>query len=209
MDSGEEDCTTGVSFAPLEFSNSDIYLVDLSQASLTPGSPAGTWTAPGQDQFIGTTTYGGYSAGPSGGAVAPGSSHLGIVQGEFGGNTFAAIQLPSTSGSGTPALVDYAMAEFPPTPDCRAFSAGFDPHTVTAYTSPNNGKAYAVVADYEGGIPAYIGIVDLAALLAEPRVSGDPNAVQPSIDLVATGVIRYISIATGVSGGGGNTACGG
>jgi len=208
MDSGEEDCTTGISYAPLEFSNSDIYLIDLSQASLKSGSPAGTYTAPGQDQYIGTSTYGGYSAGPSGGAVAPGSSHLAVVEGEFGGNTFAALQLPSTSGSGAPALVDYAMSQVPPTPDCQTFSAGFDPHTITAYTSPNNGKPYAVVAGYEGGVPAWVGVVDLAALVAEPRVSGDPNAVNPSIDLVATGVIRYISLATGVSGGGGNTACG-
>ncbi len=210
MDSGEEDCTTEISYAPLEFSASYIYLVDLSQAKFPPASPAGTWTGPGQDQYIGTATYGGYSAGPSGGAVAPGSTHLAVVEGEFGGNTFAALKLPSTSGSGTPALVDYAMAQFPPTPDCQAFSAGFDPHTITAYTIPNNGKAYAVAAGYAGGVgsvPRWVGVVDLAALLAEPRVAGDPNAVVPTKDLVADGTIRYISLATGVSGGGGITAC--
>ena len=73
--------------------------------------------------------------------MAPGSAHLGIVTGEFGGNTFAVLQLPSTSGSGTPTIVDYAVAVIP------GFSSGFDPHTITAYTSPNNGKAYGLLAN--------------------------------------------------------------
>ncbi len=53
--------------------------------------------------------------------------------------------LPSTSGSGTPTLADYAyVSAMPNTPDGNGFEAGFDPHTVTAYTSPNTNKSYAV-----------------------------------------------------------------
>ncbi len=48
----------------------------------------------------------------------------------------------------------------------EGFSAGFDPHTITAYTSPNSGKSYAVFADYEfgsGSAPTYLGVVDWRA----------------------------------------------
>jgi hypothetical protein len=48
-----------------------------------------------------------------------------------------------------------------------AFNSGKDPHTVTAYTSPNNGKAYALFADSPP--PSCVVKIDLAAVLAAPR----------------------------------------
>ncbi len=82
-------------------------------------------------------TTGGLAAGTNGIAVAPGT-HLGIVTGEFGGNVEGVIQLPSTSGSGTPAVVDYVAFTVPNTPADAPWAEGFDPHTVTAYVSPNS-----------------------------------------------------------------------
>jgi PEP-CTERM motif len=171
LDSAAEDCTTGIAMSADEFTDS-IYITDLTQAAFTAGTP-GTWTAPGQ--FI-NLNDGDYSAGTSGITSAPGTGHLAVVTGEFGGSSYSALRLPSTSGSGTPTLADHAyVASMPTTPDGRVFSAGFDPHTITAYTSPNTGKSYAVFVDYATGTPSYLGVVDLACVLALPRTLGTHN----------------------------------
>ena len=111
-----------------------------------------------------------FSAGLSGSAVAQGSGHLAVVTGEFGGNTFAVLQLPSTPGVHTPALVDYAVASIPGSAACGGFNAGFDPHTITAYTSPNTGHSYAVFAGYSGGVPNCLAVVDMTMVI-NPAIS--------------------------------------
>jgi hypothetical protein len=160
LDSAAEDCSTGIALSSSE-GTSNIFITDLTQATFTAGSP-GTWNAPGQ---IVTLTGASFSAGTSGISVAQGTDHLGIVTGEFGGSSFAALQLPSTSGSGTPNLVDYAFVTA-----ITGISAGLDPHTITAYTSPNNGKAYGLMAS--GAPPTALARIDLACVLALPRVPG-------------------------------------
>jgi hypothetical protein len=169
LDSAAEDCTTGIALAANEFTG-DVYIEDLTQATFTSGTP-GSYTAPGQ--FVTLAGTGSFGAGTSGISVAPGSTHLGVVTSEFGGNAFAALQLPSTSGSGTPAIVDYAVTAIPPDPagaPCGPFfSAGLDPHTLTAYTSPIDGKAYAL---FVGNTATCLARVDLGAVLAAPRNSG-------------------------------------
>jgi hypothetical protein len=185
LDSAAEDCTTGIALSSYEFSDY-IYITDLTQATFTSGSP-GTWTAPGQ--FI-NLNDGGYSAGTSGVSSAPGTNHLAVVTGEFGGSAYAALLLPSTSGSGTPALADYAyVSSMPNTPDGNYFSAGYDPHTVTAYTSPNTSKSYAVFADYATDPPDYLGVVDLACVLAQPRTAGTHNVIGN-----ASACVRYVAV---------------
>jgi len=166
FDSSAEDCSTGLALASEEAFPFAVFITDLTQAKLTPGTPAGTWTAPSTN-FPLVTSYS-FSAATAGIDVAPGSSHLAVITGEFGGNTFAVLQLPSTSGSGTPTILDYAVAQIPGTTACGGFfSSGLDPHTVTAYTSPNNGKAYGVFANAPA--PTCLVVVDLAAVLAAPR----------------------------------------
>jgi hypothetical protein len=166
-DSSAEDCSTGIALAPGE-GTAKVFLEDLTQAVLTSGSPAGTYTAP-HFTFTAVTSYS-VSAGYSGSAVAQGSGHLAVVTGEFGGNAFTVLQLPSSSGSGTPSVVDYATALVPSSTACGGpFRAGFDPHTITAYTSPNNGKSYAVFAGYVSGVPACLAVVDMAAVLGATR----------------------------------------
>jgi hypothetical protein len=166
LDSATEDCTTGIALSSVEFTSS-IFIEDLNQAIFTSGTP-GSYTAPGQ--FV--PLNGAFSAGTSGISVAPGSSHLAVVTGEFGGSSFAVLQLPSTSGSGTPGLVDYAFTFVPGNPaggPCGFFSSGRDPHTLTAYTSPNDGKPYAV---FVGNGASCLARVDMAAVLAAPRNPG-------------------------------------
>jgi len=177
LDSAAEDCTTGIGLSTSEFTTT-LFITDLTQVTFTPGSP-GTWTAPAQ--FVTFPEFSSMGAGTSGISVAPGTSHLGIVAGEFGSNEIGVIQLPSTSGSGTPAFVDYAATFLAST-----FSLGFDPHTLTAYTSPNDGKAYGVLAN--SSPPSTLAVVDLACVIGKPRTSG--HNVDPT---VAAACIRYVA----------------
>ncbi|MEQ6341233.1 MAG: hypothetical protein M3A44_06145 [Gammaproteobacteria bacterium] len=154
LDSSGEDCSTGIALAPAEFSGpSNVYIADLTQATFTPGSP-GTWTAPSQVQTLSESTL---SAGASGLAVAQGT-HTGIVSGEFGGDAITAIALPTTSGSGTPAITDWVTCSIG-----SGFSLGLDPHTVTAYQSPNGGDAIALLANSPPA--STLAVVDLTKML--------------------------------------------
>jgi hypothetical protein len=89
-------------------------------------------------------------------------------------------------------MVDYAAAVLPNTPDGNAFEQGLDPHTVTAYVSPNNGKAYGLMANGCGVPPTYLGVIDLQGLLNAPRVAGT-HTVDPTYDLIVNGVLYYVA----------------
>jgi hypothetical protein len=176
LDSAAEDCTTGIGLSADEFTE-NIYITDLTQATFTPGSPVGTWSAPGQFINLPGTSF---DAGSSGLSTAPGTNHQAVVTGEFGGSSYAILQLPATSGTGIPTLVDWAyVSGMPSTPDGTGFSAGFDPHTVTAYTSPTSSKSFAVFADYAvfPGHPGWLGVVDMACVLALPRSAGTNTVI--------------------------------
>lgn len=191
-DSAAEDCTTGVALAASEFT-SNVPMADLNQATFTPGSGGsiGTWSAPHNVVPL----AGSFSAGTSGISVAPGSAHLGVVTGEFGGQAFAVLQLPTTPATGgtVPSLTDYVyVANLPNTPDGQSFQAGYDPHTITAYTSPNDGKPYALIADWVTGTPTYVAVIDLQALMAAPRLPGSHNLDTGAFNLLTSGAVRYV-----------------
>jgi hypothetical protein len=166
-DSAGEDCSTGIALAPREFSEpSVVFIADLTQAIFTPGSPAGTWTAPSQNQSL-TESF--LAAGASGMAVAQGT-HTGVVTGEFGGNNLTAIALPATSGTGIPAITDWVTCNMGPTPVVGGpppFETGNDPHPVTAYQSPTSGDAIALVANFDSAAnsPTQLAVVDLTKML--------------------------------------------
>ena len=200
FDSAAEDCTTGIALSSQEsYSNpyvGALYIADLTQAVFAPGSP-GTWSAPQTSTVF--PEFANMTFGTEGLAVAPGS-HLAITAGEFGQGAppeIGVVTLPSTSGSGTPAFGDYVAAYLPNTPDGLPFAVGDDPHTVTAYASPSGGYK-GLVADWEQGFPSYVAVVDLQGLLSAPRCSGDcllgPHEVDPSYDLVAHGIVRYVQV---------------
>jgi hypothetical protein len=202
-DSAAEDCSTGIALSSVEIRTAgvvtdQIFLQDLSQATFTPGAP-GSYTAP--SALFNLTNTVNLSFGTNGISVAQGMSHLGIVEGEFGGNTFVVFELPATSGTGgaSPTILDYVGATLPPTPDGSAFSAGCDPHTVTVYTSPNNGVSFGVIAGDEpacsvsgGGTPAWLAVIDLAKVLSANRTTGT-HTIAPSVNLIATGILRYVA----------------
>ena len=180
-DSAGEDCTTGIALSTDE-GTGNLFIADLTQATFTPGAAPspGTWTAPSQLQKF--PEFEAFSAGTNGIAVAPGT-HFGIVTGEFGGNLEGVIQLPSTSGSGTPAVVDWVSFTVPNDPSGAQWSEGDDPHTVTAYVSPNSGKAFGVLGNRSFSTttigPTFLAIVDLNGLLNAPRTGHVVNTPLP------------------------------
>jgi RHS repeat-associated protein/uncharacterized repeat protein (TIGR01451 family) len=200
LDSTAEDCTTGIAVAPAEHvfnslgqptADAGVFVADLTQASFTPGPPA-LWTTGQGQQFQSIPEF----QALDGIAVAQGSQ-LGIGGGDEGGeNAIAAFRLPATSGAGTPALQDWVRATIPspgqPNGSTVIFG-GVDPHKVTAYISPNDGKAYGVVAD---STPFFLAVIDLAALLNLPRSPANPHTVDGSIDLLANGVVRFVPIGS-------------
>ena len=107
------------------------------------------------------------------------------MTGEFGGNEEGVIQLPATSGSGTPAVVDYVAFTVPAPPTEDTWSQGLDPHTVTAYVSPNSHKAYAVL---ENGDFSYVAIVDIQAMLSAPR-TGAHTVTNP----IPAGIVTFVA----------------
>src|SRR5258708_19596414 len=86
-----------------------------------------------------------------------------MVAGEFGGDAVTVIALPTTSGTGTPAVSDWVTCSIG-----SGFSNGFDPHTVTAYKSPTSGHAIALLAN--GGATTLEG-VDFTNMLDTTIVS--------------------------------------
>jgi hypothetical protein len=180
LDSAGEDCTTGIALAPAEFSGpSKVFIADLTQATFTPGTPSGTWTAPSQVQTLSESTL---SAGASGIAVAQGT-HTGVVTGEFGGSSLTAIKLPTTSGSGTPAISDWVTCSI------SGFSMGNDPHTVTAYQSPNGGDAIGLLAN---GGATELARVDLTKMLdptTVPRTVGGHGCASGTLPAAAVSPI--------------------
>jgi len=197
MDSAAEDCTTGITVAPLEEPSSGFLVADLTRATFTPGTPFGSWTAPNQIQDLPEIGGGLWTAM----AVAP-KSHLAIVtQTEDFTDAIGVIQLPSSSGTGTPAVVDWAMVNHvvrvPPYED---YISGGDPHVVSAYVSPNDGKAYGVIADFPTASGLYLGrqfiaIVDLQGILDAPRTPGTHNVIPyPTFDVVKAGLVRFVSV---------------
>jgi hypothetical protein len=178
LDSTAEECSTGIALAPSEFASpSSVFIADLTQATFTPGSPAGTWTAPSQVQSLAGSVL---SAGASGSAIAQ-DTHTGVLAGEFGGDALTAIALPTTSGSGTPAISNWMTCHIG-----GGFANGLDPHTVTAYQSPNTGDAIALLANQGATMVA---VVDLTQMLALPQAGSVCTA-----GTLPTSVVHFIAV---------------
>jgi len=185
LDSTAEDCSTGIALAPGEFSQS-VAFVNLAGATFTSGSP-GTWSAPTNVQNFSPDFANFFFGGPSGSAVAPGA-HLAIVTDEAGGSAVGVLQLPSTIGTtDTPAATDWVSADVPSPDGVNPWMMGLDPHTVTVYVSPNNGKAYALLSNIAR---TFLVKIDMALLLTAPRLSGTHTA-NPST--IPAGTFTFIA----------------
>jgi len=188
LDSSAEDCSTGIALAPAEYSDpSNVFVADLTQATYTAGSPAGTWAAPSQNQVLSESDL---TSGPTGIAIAQ-ATHTGVVTGEFGGDALTALALPTASGTGTPAIQDYVTCSIGNTPDGSQWVEGDDPHTVTAYQSPDNGDAIALFGN-EGA--TWLARVDLTQLLNPAIVPRDSGGHACESGTIPSSVESFISV---------------
>jgi hypothetical protein len=185
-DSAAEDCSALIALASIEYvatprgQVSTPFIADLHTppATFTPNLPAGMWTDPiPNSQFV--PLAGSYlspannnnvGTGPI--AVAQGGSvpsHEGVLGMEFGGNTITAFRLnvpPFTApGGSNPPFADWVTCNLGTDPQTGVlFSQGYDPHTVTAYQSPNApNHSFALLANTP---PAdTLAVVDLDLML--------------------------------------------
>jgi len=180
--SSGEDCSTAIALAPVQFSSpSEVYLADLRQARFHAGTP-GTWTtSASQIQHLSESLL---SSGANGIAVAQGT-HTGVITGKIGGGSLTAIALPTTSGSGVPAIGDWVTCEIP------GFSMGYDPHTVTAYRSPNSGDAIAVLANQAADTLA---VVDLTMMLHPTHVPRTAAGNACDSGTLPSTVVSFVSV---------------
>ena len=181
-DSAGEDCDTGITLAPYEFSNpSHVLVADLNSAIFVPGSP-GSWTSL---SAVNTLTESHLASGASGCAVAQGT-HTGIITGEFGGDEITAIAMPPAPG--VVILPDWVSCTIG-----SGFSNGGDPHTVTAYRSPNNGHAYALLVNDAANTLALVDLTMMLDPLIVPRTSGS-GLGHACVFGLPSSVVRFVPV---------------
>ena len=154
-----------------------------SQVAPPPFEPRTGQSVPGRPDWVVVRRLGPDNAGPVWLANHLESGENRVYK--FAGDGFVV--------TGTRAVVDYAAAVLPDLPDGSAFTQGRDPHTVTAYVSPNNGKAYAVMANGYSGPPTYLAVIDIQALLSAPRTTGT-HTVDSAYDLLGNHVVAYVPV---------------
>jgi len=173
FDTSGEDCQTGIAVGVLEDSDA-IVLADLTQAAYSGTNWSAPFTVP--------------NAGNHDGFALAQGSHLALGFAEYG-SSFTVFRFPSTSGSGAPALVDYASSSV------SSFLSSY--HGLGAYVSPANGRAYGVVSSFDG---TRLAMIDLQGVLDAPRYplfNQDPAvgySHNVSVDLVGTGVVKFLPI---------------
>jgi len=188
--------STGIIYAQDEYTG-NLFLADLTQATVNSSTTPPTWNAPNQIQSLSELSIGHMD----GLAVAFGA-HEALTEQEFGASAFGAIKLPAQAGSGTPAASDWVIGSMPNDPSGAPWSNPLDPHGLTA--------AFASYAVSSGSITVgpghgfgllmndartYVAVIDLDAMLAAPRqaTSGTgSHTVSSSYNLVANGVVTFV-----------------
>ena len=209
LDSAGEDCSTGIALASVEDESSgqsQVYIADLGQAVFTPGTPGtpGTWTYPSppagaQVQPLSESFL---ANGATGIAVAQGT-HTGVIAGEnslfaLSESAITAIALPTTSGSGIPAITDWVTCEIGEIVVGVNFRHGRDPHTVTAYKSPSinpsiSGHAIALLANRDATTLAVVDLTNMLDTTIVPRTSGFNGGHACTTSLPAS-VVTFIPV---------------
>lgn len=122
-------------------------------------------------------------------AIDP-SSHTMLLEDEFTSN-FGAVQLPASAGTSAPAFSSYTSAVMPDSTACGAWYNPGDPHGLAVLPVGFIGSdAYGMLVNDSA---TCVALVDVTKLLAAPKASG-MNAVDPSYDLVANGVVQFIAL---------------
>jgi hypothetical protein len=177
-----------------------VALFDMTQATFTPGTAgaSGTWDTPGkQIQALTDFSVNGVDVI----SIEP-TNHLAIVAG--GAAPFGALELPKTSGTGTPAITDWVSANMPNDPDGTPWNGWSLPDGVATYVSPNTGKTTGLMlnslvngSSVRTGIARYAALVDINALLALPRDQVNGHQVLGTSDgqaLVTNNVVKFVLV---------------
>jgi len=184
-DSGAVDSVTNVAVAPEEFEQA-VYLVNLGAATIS----GTTYSAPTSILDISGTLVTGIVGQTDAGltdTAIDSTAHLALMAGEYGTTGFCVVALPTTAGTGAPTASDYACATFPTTPDTADFESPYDPHATSTFDL--GGKAYGLMFNAQY---SYVGVIDLAAMMAAPRDPSDPHAVTSASALSA--IVTYVQI---------------
>jgi hypothetical protein len=70
------------------------------------------------------------------------------------------------------------------------------PNGLTAYVSPNDGNGYGVIINRTR---TYAAVIDIAELLAASRQTGTMHTLSSSVNLVTSGIVRFVDIRPGKS----------
>ncbi len=191
-DSAAEDCHAQIILASIELGNpppSTPYIADLTKAAFTPGvgGAGGTWSDTYQAFYpLSGSLLGIGGEHPATGpiAVAQGTSHEGVLGQESfhtslnPANTITAFRLKLPFDASAP-YDDWVTCNLgPPSPQIP-FAQGQDPHTLSAYQSPNKDlhdgtyHSFAVLANQPPA--STIAVVDLDLMLntnTVPRYNG-------------------------------------
>ena len=199
-DSAAYDTVTGIAYVTFRSPSAcrgantveDIGLVDLTQASFDSFNNVWSTSAKQIQTLTEMTNLGN---GITGIAVVPGQSFA-IVDDQretsFGNLGFGVLRLPSTSGSGTPSIPDWVQANMPAKdPSNHPWQMAFMPNGVAAYTSPNTGKAMGILVNRAR---TFVALVDIVALLNANRLAGTQHTVDPTVDLVASKIVQFVSL---------------
>ena len=165
----------------------NIFNIDIDNDEVIAIAGSTNYSAPSQIQTLSESSL---SAGASAVAVAQGT-HTGVLAGEFGGNQITAFTLPTTSGSGTPAITDWVTCGIGNTPDSNAWSEGDDPHTMTAYQSPNGGDAIGLFGNEDA---SWLARVDLTQLLNPALVPRDTAGHACAAGTIPSSVESFIQV---------------
>lgn len=194
LDSTTVDLSTGVIALIFEHSTA-VALIDMGQAIFEDATL--TFAAPARYIEAG-------SAAPdqSGGAASTTGNYLFTAE-ELGDSNVGVMQLPAASGTGgvfpavtpNPVYIDLSDAA---NPECAGngssayrFRTKGDPHGVALFTGLVDGKQTGLLIDSSNSCA---GLVDLAALLAAPRDPAKSTAVSPTVDLRASGIVRFVKL---------------
>ena len=168
----------------------DIALFDMKQATFTASS--NSWSTAGE-AIQSLTGIGLNGIDP---ISIQSTNHVAIVAG--GSSGFGALSLPATSGTGTPVIPDWVGANMPNDPNGNAWVGWPQPDGLATYISPSTNKPMGLWMNVGSGTgPTFLAIVDLQALLAQPRASTNSHAVNGPNDgpaLVTSGVVRFVRV---------------
>jgi hypothetical protein len=177
----------------------DIAMFDLSQAVFTPGSP-NTWDTPSKAiQAITGTALNGIDP-----ISVESVHHLALVSASD--NNFGVLQLPSASGAGNllsgTSITDWVNASMPNDPNAVPWVGWHQNNGLATYVSPNTGKVMGVLMNnpmtsgqFTGS--TYLAIVDMDDLLnplVTMRDAADMHKVDASVDLVTSGIVRFVEV---------------